>query len=72
MCIENNSFQGYASIHKSWGDKISEEEQWVKINIDRKRLSYTEKDKKVKLSLCLIKHYAMKVYGGWMYRSTFS
>jgi hypothetical protein len=27
---------------------------------------------KVKLSLCLTKHYAMKVYGEWMYRSIFS
>jgi hypothetical protein len=26
------------------GDNISEEEQWAKINIDRKRSSYIEKD----------------------------
>jgi hypothetical protein len=31
-------------IHESYEDNISEEEQWAKINIDRKRSSYTEKD----------------------------
>jgi hypothetical protein len=31
-------------MHESWGDNISEEEQWAKINSDRKRSSYTEKD----------------------------
>jgi hypothetical protein len=32
------------------------------------------KEIKAKLSLCLIKHYAMKAYGGgeWMYRSKYS
>jgi hypothetical protein len=43
-CTEGDSFQGYVSIHESWGDNISEEEQWAKINIDRKRSSYVEKD----------------------------
>jgi hypothetical protein len=42
--IESDSFWGYVDIHESWEDNISEEEQWVKINIDRKRLSYIEKD----------------------------
>jgi hypothetical protein len=31
-------------IHESWEDNISEEEQWVKINIDKKKSSYIEKD----------------------------
>jgi hypothetical protein len=32
------------SAYTSWEDSISEEEQWVKINIYRKRSSYFEKD----------------------------
>lgn len=36
-CIDSGSFYGYIFIHESWGDNISEEEQWTKINIDRKR-----------------------------------
>jgi hypothetical protein len=43
-CIESDSLQGYVSIQESWEDNISKEEQWVKISIDRKRLSYIEKD----------------------------
>jgi hypothetical protein len=43
-CIESDSCSGVVSIHKSWEDNISEEEQWAKINIDRKRSSYSEKD----------------------------
>jgi hypothetical protein len=39
-CIKGDNFYGYVSIHESWEDSISEEEQWVKINIDRKRSSY--------------------------------
>jgi hypothetical protein len=31
-------------MHESWEDNISEKEQWAKINIDRKRSSYIEKD----------------------------
>jgi hypothetical protein len=31
-------------MHESWEDNISEQEQWAKINIDRKRSSYIEKD----------------------------
>jgi hypothetical protein len=31
-------------MHESWEDNISEEEQWAKINTDRKRSSYIEKD----------------------------
>jgi hypothetical protein len=34
----------YVGIHESWEDNISEEEQWAKINIDRKRSSCIEKD----------------------------
>jgi len=30
------------------------------------------KGKKVKLSLCLTKHHAMKTFGEWRYRSTYS
>jgi hypothetical protein len=33
-----------APTHESWEDNIIEEVQWVKINIDRDRSSYTEKD----------------------------
>jgi hypothetical protein len=43
-CTDSYSFEGYVGIHESWEDNISEEEQWVKINIDRKRSSYIEKD----------------------------
>jgi hypothetical protein len=35
-------FLGYVSIHKSWENSISEEEQWVKININRNRSSCIE------------------------------
>jgi hypothetical protein len=42
-CFESDSFKGYVGIQESWEDNISEEEQWAKINIDR-RSSYTEKD----------------------------
>jgi hypothetical protein len=35
-CIDSDSFLGYVGIHGSWEDNISEEEQWAKINIDRK------------------------------------
>jgi hypothetical protein len=31
-------------MHKSWEDNISEEKQWVKININREKSSYIEKD----------------------------
>jgi hypothetical protein len=31
-------------IYESWEGSISEEEEWAKINIDRKRSSYIEKD----------------------------
>jgi hypothetical protein len=31
-------------MHESWENNISEEEQWAKINIDRKRSSYIEKN----------------------------
>jgi hypothetical protein len=31
-------------MHESWEDNISEEEQSVKVNIDRKKSSYIEKD----------------------------
>jgi hypothetical protein len=37
------SSKGYVGIPKSWKDNITKEEQWVKINIDRKSLSYIEK-----------------------------
>jgi hypothetical protein len=30
-------------MHESWEYNISEEEQWVKININRKAMSYIEK-----------------------------
>jgi hypothetical protein len=43
-CIESDSFQGYVGIHESWEDNNSEEEQWAKINVDRKGLSYIEKN----------------------------
>jgi hypothetical protein len=43
-CIRSDSFQGYVGIHKSWEDNFSEEEQWVKINIDRKRSLCAEED----------------------------
>jgi predicted transcriptional regulator len=33
-----------SDAHESWEGNISEEEQWAKINIDRKRSSYTEQD----------------------------
>jgi hypothetical protein len=42
--IESEGFYGYVGIHESWEDNINEEEQWAKINIDRKRLSYIEKE----------------------------
>jgi hypothetical protein len=42
--IKSDNFLGYVAIHKSWEDNISEEEQWVKINTDRKRLLYNEND----------------------------
>jgi hypothetical protein len=42
-CIESDSFWGYVSIHESWEDIISEEEQLAKIDVDRKRLLYTGK-----------------------------
>ena len=29
-CIQSSSFQGYDSIHESWEDIISLEEQWLK------------------------------------------
>jgi hypothetical protein len=31
-------------IHESWEDNISGEEQWAKLNIDRKKSLYIEKD----------------------------
>jgi hypothetical protein len=52
MCIESDSVYGYVGIHDSWDDNISEEEQWAKINIDRKRSSYIEKDCFEKLQNC--------------------
>jgi hypothetical protein len=30
-------------MHEAWEDNISEEEQWAKISINRKRWSYVEK-----------------------------
>jgi hypothetical protein len=51
-CINSNSFWGYVSIYESWVDNNSEEEQWTKISIDRKRSSYTEKDCFEKLHSC--------------------
>jgi hypothetical protein len=33
-----------SAYKKSWEDNISKEEQWAKINIDRKRPSYIEND----------------------------
>jgi hypothetical protein len=41
------------SAHESWEDNISEEEQWAKINVDRKRSSYTEKDSFEKITQLL-------------------
>jgi hypothetical protein len=38
------SIMTVSGIHKSWEDNISEKEQWAKINTDRKRSSYIEKD----------------------------
>jgi predicted transcriptional regulator len=35
---------GYVDIHESWEENISEEEQWAKINTDKKRSSFIEKD----------------------------
>jgi hypothetical protein len=32
-----------SAYQESWEDNISEEEQWAKINTDRKRSSYIEK-----------------------------
>jgi hypothetical protein len=43
-CTESASFLGYVGIHESWEDNTSKEEQWVKINTDRKRSSYIEED----------------------------
>jgi hypothetical protein len=34
----------YVGVLKSWEDYISKEEKWVKINIDRKRSLYIERD----------------------------
>jgi hypothetical protein len=31
-------------MHESWEDNISEGEKWAKINTDRKRSSYIEKN----------------------------
>jgi hypothetical protein len=31
-------------MHESWEDVIREEEEWAKINTDRKKSSYIEKD----------------------------
>jgi hypoxanthine phosphoribosyltransferase len=42
--IESDTFYGYANIHESWEDYISEKEQWAKFNTDRKKLSAIEKD----------------------------
>jgi hypothetical protein len=42
--VYEESFWGYVGIHESWEENISEEEQWAKISIDRKRSSYIEKD----------------------------
>jgi hypothetical protein len=42
--IESDSFYGYVITRVSWEDNFSEEEQWTKINTDRKRSWYTEKD----------------------------
>jgi hypothetical protein len=43
------------------------------LNIFQMTFSLNSKVKKVKLSRAsLIKHYAMKMYEGWMYRPTFS
>jgi hypothetical protein len=43
-CIQSDSFQGYVGIYELWKDNIIKEELCLKINIDRKRSSYTEKD----------------------------
>jgi hypothetical protein len=34
--IESDSFSSYVSTHDSWEDTISEDEQWVKTNIDKR------------------------------------
>jgi hypothetical protein len=31
-------------MHESWEENVSKEGQWDKFSIDRKRLSYIEKD----------------------------
>jgi hypothetical protein len=41
-CIESDSFWGYVGTHESWEDNISNEEEWAKINIDRRRSSCIE------------------------------
>jgi hypothetical protein len=42
--IENDSFWGYVGIQEPWQGKISKEEPWAKVNTDRKRSSYIQKD----------------------------
>jgi hypothetical protein len=44
LVVSRATVSKVVSICESWEDNISEEEQWVKINIYRKRSSYTEKD----------------------------
>lgn len=39
-CIESGDFQGFDGIHESWENNINEEEQWAKINPDKKRYTY--------------------------------
>jgi hypothetical protein len=56
--VSRASFQGYVGIHESWKDNISKEEQWAKINIERKRSLSIEKD-------CLKHHRTSAALGDW-------
>jgi hypothetical protein len=44
-CIESDVSKVMSAYTNSWEDNISEEEQWAKMNIDRKRSSYIEKER---------------------------
>jgi hypothetical protein len=41
-CIKSGSFLGYVGIYKLWKDNISEEEQWAKIDTDRKKTTVSK------------------------------
>ena len=43
-CSESDNVKCYVGMHASWEDNISEEEEWAKINTDRKISPYTEED----------------------------